>query len=469
MKSSIIRFLKPLTWGLVFLLVFQSCKDKEDDNPPTLSANAKVNTWIKEVMDEVYYWLESMKTPISLESDPEDYFESLLNRPTDRFSAIFPDYQELINSLQGTSKEAGYEFLLARESSTNNNVVAFISYIKKGSSAESKGLKRGDLITQINGVRMTLENYQDILSKLDQPHSVSYFRYNPATDQFVAQTPVDLTPVVLSENPNFLDSIYTVNGDKIGYLVYHFFAPGIEGQSTLYDDEMDAIFAKFKAEGIKHLILDFRYNGGGFESSAINLASLVAPGVTATDVFSKTKYNSFIMQFDQFKNVQRLFKAKSQNLGPTLANNRVYVITSRRTASASELIINGLKPYMDVFLVGDVTVGKNVGSVAIEDEENPDNKYGLLPIVSQTFNKNDQSDYSNGFQPNLQGLELSQKTLLPFGDTREYLLNLALNHISPGSFPTARMEFVDRTDLGSTLDAHPRAGRLIIEHDFLKK
>jgi carboxyl-terminal processing protease len=61
-----------------------------------------------------------------------------------------------------------------------------------------------------------------------------------------------------------------------------------------------------------------------------------------------------------------------------LTGNRVYVITSSRTASASELIINGLKPYMDVFLVGGLTFGKNVGSVPIEDEENPNNKYGLL-------------------------------------------------------------------------------------------
>lgn len=469
MKSSIFQFLKPLVWSLLFVLFLQSCKDKGDNTPPVLSANAKVNTWIKEVMDEVYYWLENMRNPISLESDPEDYFESLLNRPTDRFSAIYPDYQELINSLQGTSKEAGYEFLLARESSTNNNVVAFVSYTKKGSPAESKGLKRGDLITQINGIRMTLDNYQDILSKLDEPHSISFFRYNAATDSYEAQIPIDVTPIVFSENPNFLDSIYTVNGEKIGYFVYHFFNPGVDGQPTRYDDQTDAIFAKFKSEGINHLIIDFRYNGGGFESSAINLASLIAPGVTATDVFSKTKYNSFIMQFPQFQNVQRLFKAKSQNLGSILSGNRVYIITSRRTASASELIINGLKPYMDVFLVGDVTVGKNVGSVALEDEENPENKYGLLPIVSQTFNKNDQSDYSNGFQPNIQGLELSQKSLLPFGDTREYLLNLALNQISPGSFPTARKEFIDRTDLGSTLDVHPRAGRLILEKDFLKK
>lgn len=467
MKSAI-KVLRPLIWSLAVILILQSCKDKGENNPPALTANAKINTWIKEVMDQVYFWLEDMKTPIALDSDPEDYFESLLNKPTDRFSVIYPDFQELMNSLQGTSKEAGYEFLLARESSTNNNVLAFVSYTKKGSPAALKGLTRGDLITQINGVRLTLDNYRDILTKLDEPHSISFFRYNAATDTYDAQTPIDLTPVVFSENPNFLDSIYSVNGEKIGYFVYQYFNPGIEGQSTRYDDEMDAIFAKFKAAGINHLIVDFRYNSGGFESSAINLASLIAPGVTASDVFSKTKFNSFIMQFDEYKNVQRTFRTKSQNLGATLANNRVYIITSSRTASASELIINGLKPFMDVYLVGDVTVGKNVGSVPIDDEENPENKYGMLPIVSKTFNKNDQSDYSNGFQPDIQGIELSQKALFPFGDTNEYLLRLTLNQITGGGFPSSRMELIDRSILGSTLDAHPRSGKLIIEKDFLK-
>lgn len=110
------------------LIFLNACKDKTEDPAPVLSENAKVNTWIQEVMDEVYYWLGDMKTPISLESDPEDYFESLLFRPTDRFSAIYPDYQELISSLSGVTKEAGYEITLARESSNNNNVIAFITY-----------------------------------------------------------------------------------------------------------------------------------------------------------------------------------------------------------------------------------------------------------------------------------------------------------------------------------------------------
>jgi carboxyl-terminal processing protease len=452
-KSGLFLFM-----GAVIFL--SACKDKTEDPAPVLSENAQVNTWIKDVMDEVYLWLEDMRKPISLESAPEDYFASLLFRPTDRFSVIYPDYQELINSLSGVSKESGYEITLARESNTNNNVVAFVTYIKKGSSAESKGMKRGDLITQINGVRMNLDNYRELLGRRSEPHTVSLFRYNPESATYAPLPSVDLTTTVLSENPNFLDSIYTIGNQKIGYVVYHFFAPGIEGQATRYDDEMDAIFAKFKAQGINDLILDFRYNGGGYQSSAVNLASLIAPGVTSNDIFTKIKYNSYLMGFDQLKNVQIKFKSKPQNLGPILTTNRVYVITSSRTASASELIINGLRPYMDVFLIGGLTFGKNVGSIAFEDEENPANKYGLLPIVSRSYNKNDQSEYADGFQPNIQGNELSQPALLPFGDTKEFLLKLTLEQIT-GVPSGDRVKLIERIDMGSSIENQTRFGKLI--------
>lgn len=454
--KTILRFL------LIGLITFGaiSCKEEEEITPiEEKDPNIAINTWIKAVMDEVYLWLSEMKTPIANTSDPEDYFESLLNRPTDRFSVIYPDYQELINSLNGIELEAGYEFNLYRESSSNNNVIAEISYIKKGSPAASAGLKRGDIITKINNTQMTLENYRVVLGEIDKTHTLSYIRYVDGSGGFVAQPDVTLNPVQLSENPNFLDSIYTINGEKIGYVVYHFFSPGTGNGSTVYDDQMDAVFQKFKSAGINHLVVDFRYNGGGFVSSAVNLASLIGPGVDNTKVFSKTKYNSYLMQFDQLKNVQTVFKNKTQNLGNTLKNNRVYILTSSRTASASELIINGLRPYMDVFLIGNTTTGKNVGSIPFEDEDNPENKYGILPIVSRSFNSLDQSDYTNGFGPNIEARESSER-LRPFGDVNELLLRKAIEHIT-GAPSGARIQTLDRTDIGSTLEHKTRFGNLI--------
>ncbi len=458
MKSKLIsRFL------ILFLsaLALWSCQ-KEEDTLPSVdpTSNAAANRWILDLMREVYYWLDDLGTPIDETSDVEDYFETLLNRPTDRFSVIYPDYQVLINALNGISLESGYEFILFKESATSDNVIAEISYIKKNSPASAAGLRRGDVIQKINGTQMTVANYRDVLGQTDTQHSITYIRFNEDANGFAPQPDLSLTPIQLSENPNFLDSIYTIGNQKIGYVVYHFFAPGSGAGSTSYDDEMDAIFANFKANDIDHLIVDFRYNSGGFVSSAVNLASLIGPGVSQSQVFSKTRYNALVMQeVPELKNQQTAFKTKTQNLGTTLSGNKVYILTSNRTASASELIINGLKPYMNVFLIGDKTTGKNVGSIAFEDEKNPQNKFGLLPIVSQSFNSLDQSDYSTGFTPNII-LKESSERLRPLGDVNELLLRTAISEIT-GTPPSGRFQKLNRNDVGSTIDLKIRSGKMI--------
>ena len=223
---------------------------------------------------------------------------------------------------------------------------------------------------------------------------------------------------------------------------------------------MDAVFAKLKAENITSLVLDLRYNGGGYVSSAVNLASLIGPGVTSSDIFSKTKYNNFLAsEIPALSSVKTAFLDKTENLGNTLEGNRLYVLTSSGTASASELIINGLKPYMDVFLIGDVTYGKNVGSIAIEDEDNPENKYGLLPIVTRSFNSLDQSDYSTGFTPDIPALENTER-LKPLGDVNELMLRTAIEQIT-GEASSGRFIKLDREEIANTLDNKIRTGKMI--------
>lgn len=444
-----------------------SCKDKEDTEPVIEpSSEIAINNWILDVMDEVYYWLNELGTPIADDSDPEDYFEALLNRPTDRFSVIYPDYQELINNLNGITLEAGYEFQLYLESQGSTNVIAEITYVKKGSPAESAGLVRGDIITKINGTQLTTDNYRDLLGEIESQHSITYLSLNPVTLVFEQQEPITLETVQLSENPNYIDTVYTIEGQKIGYFMYNFFAPGPGGSTSTYDDQVDEIFAKFKAANINHLIIDFRYNGGGYVSSATNLASLIAPSVTTSDIFSKTKYNDYLMtEIPELSDVKTAFRAKTQNLGNILEGNRVYILTSSRTASASELVINGLKPYMDVYIIGDVTYGKNVGSIPFEDEENAENPYGILPIVSQSFNSLDQSDYTTGFTPNISKKESSER-LRPLGDITELLLRTAIGQIT-GIPSSGRFETLDRIDIGSTLDRKIRSGKMI-ENQIIK-
>ena len=438
-----------------------SCDKDEEQDPiveePTLEED--INDWIFAVMNEVYYWRQNMRTPISKTSDPTDYFESLLYNPgeVDRFSVIYPDYEELINSLSGTSLDAGYEFKLFTPD--NELVYAEVIYVKKNSPASSTDLKRGDVIEAINGTILTINNYRNILSQTATPHTITPLRYNEESLVYEPLNDISLTPVQLSEDPNFLDTVYTINNQKIGYVIYNFFAPGNSSDETKYDREMDAIFENLKAENVNNLILDLRYNGGGYVSSAVNLASLIGP-VTSSDIFSKTKYNSLVMSaIPSLSNVQTAFLTKPQNLGNTLNGTRLYVLTSDGTASASELIINGLKPYMDVFLIGDVTYGKNVGSIAIEDEENPENNYGLLPIVTQSFNSLDQSDYSTGFVPNITVQEGTER-LRALGDVNEIMLRTAIEQIT-GVPSSARVTKLDRIELANTLEGKTRMGQMI--------
>ncbi|MCH7403048.1 S41 family peptidase [Belliella kenyensis] len=462
---------------LASIALTSSCKDKEDiepveeteeeDNNTGVAERISTNLWIKEIMDTYYYWLEDMRPPIANTSDPEDYFEALLYTPTDRFSAIYPNFQELINSLSGVSTEAGYEIALLRESSTNNNVIALVLYVKKDSPAKAANIQRGDLITQINGTTMTLTNYQTVLRGRNTAHNVTLRKFNEAGSSFGAPETVSVNAVELEENPNFYHSVITDGSHKIGYLVYHFFAPGkidpISGDTdSRYDDEMAAIFAEFKAENVNQLILDFRYNGGGYVSSANNLASLIVPNFSPELVFSKTRFNSFLSRFSDFQNVQTRFTQKSQNIGDQLVDKKIYILTSGRTASASELIINGLRPYLDIVLIGETTTGKNVGSFAIEDEDNPKNTYGLLPIVSKSFNSLNQSDYSTGFTPTIEVDEFDFFPWREFGDTRDPLLQTAISSIK-GNISGGRIRgnVEDRMMLETSLERKARFGRQI--------
>lgn len=464
MKTNLL--IRGLLLILLGCLVWSCDPDDEDDKLPADQAAIKLtrdtNNWILEVMEQFYYWTDNMGTPIADTSDPEDYFSALLYTPTDRFSVIYPDYQVLVNALSGISLDPGYEFKLFRESATNDNVYAQILYVKKNSPASAAGLMRGDIISKINGTQFTTNNYRELLGQTETSHKITYRRYNESEDGYIPQGEITLNPVELSENPNYLDTVYTINGQKIGYMVYNFFTPDPGDKSKSFDNEMDDIFGELKAENVQHLILDLRYNGGGYVSSAINLASLIGSGVTSADIFSKTKYNSYLT-----KNIPDLdddndyFLEKSQNIGNSLTGNRVYILTTEGTASASELIINGLRPYMDVFMIGEVTYGKNVGSIAIEDKKNTANKYGLLPIISQSFNSLDQSDYSVGFQPNIAINEYSER-LRPIGDVNEIMLRTAIEQIT-GQPSSARFKKIERTELANSLERKIRFGQMIEE------
>jgi carboxyl-terminal processing protease len=448
--------------SITFVVVLGACsKDQVDP-----SEFDYVNSWIYDNMKEAYYWTDRIPASPNKAPSPDIFFQSLLLKPNDRFSWIQDNYQELLNSLQGVSKEAGYEFALYRASSANNNVLAQVLYVKKGSPAELAGLNRGDVIDQINSQQITMDNYKALLQSIGEPHSITYRPYNPSTNTVGLPKTISLATVEYTENPNFLDKVITVNNRKIGYYVYNLFTTGPIASSVQYNEEMDAVFARFKAEGITDLVLDLRFNSGGAETATVNLASLIGKGVDANKIFAKRQYNSTLTT--QILNDPKYgaeflltrFKSKTQNVGSMLRNNRVYILTGTRTASASELLINGLKPFMEVFLIGAKTLGKNVGSTTIYEANNPKNKWGMQPIIVKSFNSLDQSDYGNGFTPNIE--DADNGTQLPLGDPNEKLLGLAIQHISNGG-RIAVPEKTVRQLLGYSFEFKRRNSDLVID------
>ena len=433
------------------MFIFNAC-----DEEVKFEGDAAINKWIYDNMKYYYLWTDEIPTNYDLTLQPEDFFESILS-DKDEYSGIQKDYEKLLKSLQGVNKEAGFEFVLYRESETSDNVIMQIVYIKPNSPASSTTLKRGDIITTINGTLITRNNYLTLLEQMSNNFSITYRAIDLNTETFGSATTLNLAPVEYSENPNYLSSVITIGNKKIGYYLYNFFATGPSSNSSEYNNQMDNIFAEFKAQGITDLVLDLRFNSGGAETATRNLASLIGAGVTTNNIFAKRKYNDQLTEDltndpkygPEFFNTR--FVSKTQNIGSQLDN--FIILTSSRSASASELLINGLKPYMDVFIIGDVTFGKNVGSISIYQPNDPNNTWGMQPIVVQSFNANDESDYSDGFSPNIL-LKDNDLMLQPLGNQNERLLSKALEVIAGPPTIAARKQDsrYERMEIGNSHD-----------------
>lgn len=421
-----------------------SCQDDLDDLE--VPDNLKVNDFIWKGLNLYYYWqndvpnLSDSRFSNQSELNPfletyssgESLFYDLLYQypETDRFSVIFSDYRILEGTLNGITTNNGVDYQLVRKPSSDV-VFGWVRYIIPNSDASNKAIQRGDIFYAINGIPLSFasKNYVELLAQ--ETYTLNLADYDNGNITPNGRSVV-LTKTQLVENPILLNQIYTQGNHKIGYLMYNGFYSG-------YDQQLNTVFGSFSSQGVTDLIIDLRYNSGGSVNTSARLASMIT-GQFSGNIFAKQQWNSKVQSYMQENNPDNLINRFSNSISGTPINSlnlrKVYILTSKASASASELLINGLKPYIEVVQIGNVTTGKNVGSITLYDSpsfnasgRSSKHRYAMQPICFKIVNAQGFGDYENGIDPTYVLVE-NLGNLGVLGDVNEPLLSTAISKIT---------------------------------------
>ena len=323
-----------------------------------------VNTFAWNVMDSYYLWKdeiapalekwENWEEPIQKVADIR--YKDASGKDIDRWTMLTDDYSSLQGGVSGHTRTFGMDFVLYYVDKTHKKVCAVVTYTYDYSPADLAGLRRGDVILTVDGKEMTPDNYREIVR--DGLLGGGTVKLGLRSGKSVTVTAVDM----------YEDPVHTVrilengSGKKVGYLHYTSF--------TLDScNDLVGVFRRFVSEGIDDLVLDLRYNGGGYVITEEVLASMLAPvaAVEAESVFSRLVYNKELEKElkDEPSRFKTGFTFRSQGelqIVSTAGANpdlpRLYVLVTGSSASASESLVCGLRPYMDVILIGGQTNGK---------------------------------------------------------------------------------------------------------------
>ena len=455
------RLLKKFFLLFFASLLFYSCFEDFDDNGAYAS---EINDFVWKGMNLMYLYKEQISdlsndrfnnsddyaSYLNSFTRPEDLFESLIyeRQNIDKYSYIVDNYTELQQSQQGISISNGMEFGLAYVPNSSSNIYGFVRYVHPQSPADENGIKRGDIFIAINNTILNSDNYLDLLN-LDS-YSVNFANYldnnsETTNDDIIELNEIDiyLTKIYLEKNPIFLSKIFTNNQSKIGYLMYNRFL-------TNFENNLNSIFSEFKSNDIQNLILDFRYNPGGAIDNAVFLSSLIT-GQFNEEIFSSDQWNNEIQEFWLNNNPENLIR-RFQTYENSLFLNKIYILTTRSTASASELVINSLNPYIDVIHIGETTYGKYQGSLTLYDSENfsieninPTHNYALQPLVFKILNAIGNTDYYDGLQPDYL-LQEFPANMGEIGYENEPLLNFTLDLINSKEITSKRFPNINFFD-----------------------
>lgn len=348
------------------------------------------NQFAHDLMDYYYLWRAEVSDQLenwSYSTDPVAKVRSLRYKDgngveVDHWTTLYEDIRPFIGSVTGNTDSFGFDFLLVGDAETQTVEYGIVTYTYAGSPAAKAGLRRGDLFETLNGQHITIDNYSVL--------------YNGGTVQMGMQdgSTVQLTAVKMYENPIQTVRTLEMGGKKIGYL--HF--TGFTLQAAV---DLEDVFRQFKAQGIQELVMDLRYNGGGYTLTSQVLGSMIAPtdAVENGSIFNMDVYNAnfsgtvtrFVESMDVTLDDGKKYTVHPAQVNPGLS--RVWFITTGSSASASEALICGLKPYMDLYTVGKQSYGKYCGGYIFQAEDYYDaveeqGVYGIDPDAGRDATRN---------------------------------------------------------------------------------
>jgi C-terminal processing protease CtpA/Prc len=394
---------------------------------------------------EVYLWHEVI--PSYAAFNPRQYTGS-----TDLIAA--QNEMTAIRALQPQDKKHGYSFVTTQAGSDAiqtgadedygffikaaaldkalpyDSVHWFVEYVYKTSPSGTAGVQRGWYISQINNTTIGYDDasvtiLNDIFFGTGTSASFTFTKQDGST------VAMNLTKAAFTANSVLYTDVITAGAKKTGYIVFNqFFGAGSV-------TELTTAFTDFASKGINELVVDLRYNHGGSTATQDAFADLIAPASANGQTMYTYIFNDsltagkfpLLKRKPGFSNVSFLPADNTQiyeKAGSVNTLSRVFFIVSGETASASELLINNLRPYMDVKLIGDTTYGKPVGFFPISIFN-----YAIYPISFKTVNSAGSAEYYDGFAPDKLSPDGVNKN---WGDQTEPSLAAALKYISTGSF-----------------------------------
>ena len=411
---------------LIVPIYLSSCGE---DRWAAYAGQTMTDRWIDDTMRVWYYWNEDIPNTNKLNyfQAPFTFYASLLSKSDGKNGTHYSTIDSLVSvtrSIPYTDYSYGFQFTTNRVENNDTALYAHVLYVAQDSPASAIKLERGDWIMEMDGEPITNKNYEKLYGSGAMELTVGY--YDAINDTIIAyKEPRDIAAArSINDNPVFYKNVYTAGSKRVGYLVYNHFSAGVTGNSNEYNNDLRSASQYFAGQQVNEFILDLRYNNGGLLSCAELMCAILAPADKLGQELGYLEFNNRIKP----QEVPFSLNASLIQGGSNLNLNTLYVLTSAQTASASEMVINCLNPFMNkVVIIGATTEGKNVGSTTFAS---PELMISISPIVCKIYNSEGKSDYEKGFKPDLEVNENSDLArFLPFGNPNELMLYTALGVI----------------------------------------